>query len=235
MKKTMLILMLLSIAVSQCFAKSSGTTTAAFLQFGAGGRAAGIGDAYTAGCAEDAFGEYWNIGAVAFIDKPTKIGFMHNSIYQDMSHNYISYSRRLKNLSALAVSISYFDIDKLEQYRVGANNLPQYVGSFGSKNYVFSAGYSKQFEKLLNKPFSAGAKLKSIQAKIGGYSASALAIDIGGYLKYNDELNLGAALKNFGTKMKFFTEKEDLPLCFSIGANYKVIPQLTLALDLSAP
>jgi len=100
---------------------------------------------------------------------------------------------------------------------------------------VFSAGYSKQFEKLLNKPFSAGAKLKSIQAKIGGYSASALAIDIGGYLKYNDELNLGAALKNFGTKMKFFTEKEDLPLCFSIGANYKVIPQLTLALDLSAP
>ena len=48
-------------------------------------------------------------------------------------------------------------------------------------------------------------------------------------------LTVGVAVQNLGTKMKFISQSDKLPLNLKAGAAYEFMPGLTLALDLNKP
>jgi hypothetical protein len=226
--KIMAVLSIMLIISTGVYA-SKGTTVAPFLKLGFGARASGLGEAYSS-LATDATGEYWNIGAVAFADK-SQVAYMHNNIYQDVSHNYISYIHKLSESSFITAGLSYISLGNLDKIRITNFYTPEIIGQYEYTNSVISVGYSKKFDVFRNTPFSLGLNLKSIRSSIDVYSASAVALDIGSFYELNETINMAVLVKNLGTKMKYVQEKEDLPLTYVLGCSVNLEKRIILSLD----
>lgn len=91
----------------------------------------------------------------------------------------------------------------------------QVIGSFSPKDIVFGGGYSY----LLSDSWAGGAALKMVSSSYAGYSAFAMAVDLG--LNYYDEahdLSLSAVLRNVGAQVKSFDGRtERVPFCMQVG------------------
>lgn len=91
----------------------------------------------------------------------------------------------------------------------------QVIGSFSPKDIVVGAGYSY----LLSDAWAGGASLKMVTSSYAGYSAFAVAVDLG--LNYYDEeraLSLSATMRNIGAQVKSFDGRtERVPFCMQVG------------------
>ena len=67
-----------------------GTSAAQFLKLGAGARAAGMGEAYSAVCA-DAGAVYWNPGALGSL-KGVSGTFTHTDLFGALAYEYLGYA-----------------------------------------------------------------------------------------------------------------------------------------------
>ena len=83
----------------QSFSSSAkGTTAADFLQLGVGGRAMGLGGAYTA-VADDASALYWNPAGLTSVEK-RDVTFMHAQYLQSSFYDYAAYAQNLGKYGA---------------------------------------------------------------------------------------------------------------------------------------
>ena len=207
------------------YAKDAGTTSANFLKIGAGARSAALGGSFTA-VNNDIYSLYWNPAGISEI-KTIEITGMRNNWIADIDYNFIGGVIPLKNfkLGISGILLTMDDIDKTIETIGGY----QKIGTFSPKDYelVISAG------KKINDNLNLGLSLKYIKSELDNYDADAVAIDAGLIYKTKIEnLQFGFAMKNLGTKMKFISKKESLPLNFQVGAEYAVIPEnLKLFLD----
>ncbi len=80
-------------------------------------------------------------------------------------------------------------------------------------------GYSYAFTK----EFLAGINLKFLKSQLGDYSTSAFAFDIGALYYLNNYINIGAAVQNIGTGLKFDIEETRLPVKAGVGINYEAL------------
>ena len=86
------LLLALLLAAGSASAKSAsmaGTSGAQFLKLGAGARAAGMSDAFTA-IADDAFAAYYNPAGLARMDRP-QLGGAHSAMFQSVSYQSLSF------------------------------------------------------------------------------------------------------------------------------------------------
>ena len=94
------------------------------------------------------------------------------------------------------------------------------------KNSTFSTRHSLyvlSYTSLILQDVYLGTSGKFIQEKLDKYSAYAIGIDIGLWMKIQDVngLYFGAVVRNMGTKMKFITNKETQPLEIGAGISYE--------------
>ncbi len=89
------------------------------------------------------------------------------------------------------------------------------AGKFSPKDIIFGGGYSY----LLSDRWAGGAALKAVTSNYGGYSAFALAVDLG--LNYFDEeadFSASVALQNIGAQLKSFDGRtERVPFNLEVG------------------
>lgn len=89
------------------------------------------------------------------------------------------------------------------------------IGSFTPKDIVVSGAYSY----LLSDAWAGGASLRAVTSSYGGYSAFAVAVDLG--INYYDEeadFSASAALRNIGAQLKSFDGRtEHVPFCMQVG------------------
>jgi hypothetical protein len=231
----------------------TGTSMANFLKIGVGGKAVGMGDAFTA-IADDPTALYWNPGG---------IGFQHN-----LSANF-SYTDWIfeTNLSYLGViipagegtfglsiySFSSGDIEETTIYK------PHGTGRvFSASDILIGASYGRK----LNERFSVGLTFKYIKEDLSLESASTFAIDIGSIfiLSYDYNVRMGLSITNFGADMQLSgldlqttvstenagqveatlkTVPWPLPLGFRVGLASDIISnethKLTVAMDVYDP
>jgi hypothetical protein len=76
----------------------------------------------------------------------------------------------------------------------------------------------------------AGKYLKSTLA--GTYSAHAEAVDVGVLARMSSRLSLGAAIQNYGTKLTYLSEGDNLPRRASIGGSYLLFPSQSFSTSL---
>jgi len=213
------------------FAASSdaGTSAAQFLKLGAGSKAGGVAEAYTA-AADDVYSGYYNPAGLTRMASP-EFAAQHVNYFQDINYEFLAFAfpfdkKDGMTKQALALSIYNLSVNDLET-RTEDTLLASGVFDASESAYALSYAYR------LKKNFGVGATLKYIREKIDTESAGAVAGDAGLYFKPMEDkpLDIGFAVRNFGSKLDFGSGRDPLPLGGALGFAYTFMPGLKADID----
>ena len=214
-----------------CFAgEGAGTTAFNFLKIGAGARPVGMGEAYSA-LADDINAIYWNPAGLGCITE-REVTASYLSYVADINSGYFGYTLPLMK-GGLGISVVYLDYG---QIRETTDDDPDGVnlGYYRPYDLAVIAAYGCNVGGGLN----LGINMKGIHEDIQGYTANAIAFDIGTlYDLPVKDLICSFSIKNLGLQTKaFIEEKHDLPLVFDFGLGYSMLDNtLKVGLDLYQP
>jgi hypothetical protein len=213
---------------AQFSAAGKGTTAGTFLELGVGGRAMGMGGAYTA-VADGADALYWNPAGLTGVERHA-VTFMHAAYLQSSYYDYGAYAQNLGAAGAFGFGFQYLNAGAITQTDANFNA----IGSFTPYDLALSLGYAKKLDFLGG--YSVGASAKYIQSHILA-TAKTAAFDVGvqspAYL--NKRLTLAATATNFGGTLKFAQERDNLPLTFKAGGAFHVTPRWLASADVALP
>lgn len=173
-----------------------GTTVAQFLKIGAGARPLAMGGAYTA-LANDINTIYWNPAGLALVGGSGEATFNHAEWLADTNYDFAAASLNAGSFGSIGVQVVAFSTPEQAVRTVFA---PDGTGQVWDYHGI-SMGLT--FSKRLTDRFSIGITGKFIQETLFNEVARGGAFDVGVlYRTPYDKLTLGAAVTNFGTKMR---------------------------------
>ncbi|MBN2356283.1 PorV/PorQ family protein [candidate division KSB1 bacterium] len=172
-----------------------GTSAAAFLKIGVGGRALGMGEAL-ATQAEDVTALFWNPAGLASISR-TQILINHFDYIVDMSYEYAGIALPMRNVGTFGFFFSYLGMPDIERTTI---TMPEGTGEMVRAG-SFAAGIS--FGRALTDRFAIGGTAKFVKETIWHSTASGVAADIGVmYRTFFKNLRIGMSISNFGSDMR---------------------------------
>lgn len=188
----------------------AGSTAFDFLRLDNGAREVGIGGAAVA--AGDATqGVFYNPALIGGITRDNEVSFYHSTWLEGISYQNLAYSMRVPNKT-------YYFGFRFQNLSYGT--LSGY-DSIGGKTSDYKAGSDLlgfTYGKALPRRIHAGVTLKEAWEKIGGASANALMVDAGLTMRTNwYQAVWGAALRNFGQKVKYDRDSESVPTVLAVG------------------
>jgi hypothetical protein len=205
-----------------------GTTGFDFLRIGLAARPIGMGESFVA-VSDDISAAYWNPAGLGDLSKK-QIMFMTSRWLMDMNYHYVGYASPWGD-STLGMNLGMFSFGDIAAYDQGG----AYVGNFSGYDGFATLSWAKK----INYSLLAGVNLKYISEKLGDYSASGLALDLGTtYYTQVDGLAVGANLQNIGSNFKFISEDTPLPLNLKLGLAYDRhfdSDQMLITSDLNLP
>jgi hypothetical protein len=207
------------------------------LSFGVGGRALGLGGAYTA-LARDVSAIYWNPAGLANIEFP-QVMLMHSQLYRGVvNYNFAGFALPMGANRTIGFGLTRVSVDdipvtdlsdptrqlgELYQNENGelVQNRPIQIGTISDAEYAFYLSYAiRRSEK-----FSYGANVKVLHKGVGDYSAWGLGFDIGMLYNPSGNLFLGANLNDVtSTILAWDTGRREIIVpALKLGASYPVI------------
>ena len=208
--------------------RNAGTSGAQFLKLGIDSRAIGMGEAYT-GVVTDVSSIYWNPGGLAFL-KSKELIAQHTKYFQDVNQEYAAFACPVTETVNVGVSMTYLYLEKDMEARTGDTDNPS--GYYSANDNAVSVSASK----LIRDNLGVGVNVKYIESKLEVVSANTYAMDAGVSYLPMDKLRVGFAIQNFGEKIKFISQEDNLPLTYRMGAGYVMLKdKLTLSLDAVSP
>lgn len=207
-----------------------GTTGGDFLKIGLGARAIGMGEAVTA-VVDGVEGMFWNAGALSKISK-FEATFMRLNYLEGISLNNLAYGQKIKNYGVVGLFIEALTTGEIGKTDIDAyGNLVEQGDSFKAGSLIVGLGYSWQ----VGKKQGLGATIKGISSSIDTETARGYALDLGWIYDLRENMRLGAAIQNLGTKLKYVGEGDKLPLRIKLGIGHRLIQsplnKLILGLD----
>ncbi len=179
------------------------------LRIGVGGRAVGMGEAFSA-VSNGAISTYWNPAGLVETDR-YELVTAHNKWLFDVSSEFISFASN-RGYYVLGLSFYYMDMGKIEARTFRNEKDP--IGFFRAND--ISLGIS--FAKKIKKEFDIGVTLKYLYEKIYMEKSSGYAFDIGmRYHLFKDFIDTGIVIKNLGTMTKMRNKKISLPTTYRAG------------------
>lgn len=227
----LLTVILLSVSVpemgnSQSTAKYAGE----FIAIGVGGRALGLGGAYTA-LANDVTAGYWNPAGLSRISYP-EITLMHDERFAGLvNYDYGAVALPVGATTSLAFSVIRLGVDNIPNTQnagVDANGNPLPPGQLGNTGliridsskvtYFNSADWAFYFSyaKKSTENFSYGANLKIIRRELGEASATGIGFDLAAQYLINEKFAVGANFQDVTTTL----------VAWSTGTNELISPTL---------
>lgn len=248
MKTLLLALLLVLPPRAGAMQANTGTTAADFLSLGAGARALGMGEAYSA-VTDGPDAAYWNPAGLAWMSRP-QVSYARSELPAGLHGDFLAVgapSRLLRGTVAFAVT--RFSQENLDL----VNNANQNVGTFAPHSEAYALAYGHRFSdddpltrthdyfsegwNILDahrpvdqerEPWTgviaAGLSLKVVSENLGTRSAAAFAMDGGGMFRPVDlpEFILAGAFRNIGGKIHFISDSEPLPAELALAAAYEV-------------
>ncbi len=237
---------------------NAGTSAAAFLEIGVGGRAQAMGNAGVA-LAHDASSMFWNPSSAIALDGTVLVSFDHTTWLANTRLEHVAAILVLPRFGALGLSVMSFQL--VDQAPVRTILQPEGTGEYYSASDL---ALSLTYAARLTPRFMAGISGKYIQETLWHSSAQAYAFDLG--MTYHTNLrglSLAAGLSNFGSDMRLEgrdlrraydddprnfsndklnvylqTDSFSLPLLFRFGVAYQLeasMHRMTLAADVLHP
>lgn len=215
---------------------SPGTTSMNFLRIEVGGKASGMGGAFSAQ-SDDGTAVYWNPAGM-YSQKHKQVSLMHLNWFEGINYQFASYVHPTKNKGAFGIGISYLTTGEIDSYDNTGAKLDNTVNA---SDTALTLSYSKEVSGV-----DAGINIKLLQEKLADESAIAFAGDLG--LIYSlktgvsplhwigQELKLSFVAQNIGPKIKYNAEEDPLPSNYIIGLSQKFFRDiLTFNIDLNSP
>jgi len=161
----------------------------AFLKFGLGARALGMGGAYVS-IAEGMDAVYYNPGGLGFaVNK--EVGFTYHGLTLDRHLNSASIIMPVRNEAVMALSwINSFvsNVDTRDSDRNIYGDLSNSDNSFGLS-----------FSKRVTEDFSVGANLRYIQATLDVINSYTVGVDFGAMYKFQKNYAVGLSVNDLGS------------------------------------
>ncbi|MFH1361224.1 MAG: PorV/PorQ family protein [bacterium] len=194
-------------------AQSAGTTGFDFLKMGTYPRPLSLGESFVA-VSGDPAALYWNPAGLAPIDR-RQFSFTTSTWLLDMKHYSLGFIVPSR-IGVLGFSMGMFSYGNIAGYDVGGSP----TGDLGGYDGLLNLSWGRKIKEFLY----LGASLKYITEKIGPYSASGLALDLGSIVNTPfSGLSLGLNLQNIGGSLKFINEATPLPLNCKLGLAYQKV------------
>ena len=212
------------------FAASTGKYSGEFMSIGVGGRALGLGSAYTA-LANDVTAGYWNPAGLSSIMYP-QISLMHDERFAGLvNYDYGAVAFPLGAVSTIAISAIRLGVDNIPDTRqagvdANGNALPpdqwqnfayldrNRITYFNSAQWAIYFSYAKK----INEVFSYGANVKIIRRNIGSTSATGIGFDLAARYFPLQSFVVGANFQDITTTL----------VAWSNGTNELISPTLKL-------
>ncbi len=221
----------LPLPLSAALTTAPGTSAATFLDLGYGARTIAMAEAYVSAADDVAALQYNPAGLAypAFVldprqqNKPYEMMLAESLLVQDIQMTQLGLVKR-----PYGFSFTRLDLGGIEA-RTAETASPD--STIGASDMALGMSGARMFG-----PVALGVTGRFIQENIGHNSANAFALDLGGLHRFDGlPLSVGAALNNFGTKVRFVSQSSPLPLVLRTGATYgltKAFPHaVTLELD----
>ncbi len=225
MRRTLLILPVISAFAGSLAFGQAGQSGLTFLQLGVGARPLGMGEAYSA-IADDPAAAYYNPAALAFTSS-SQLLLMHKEWVQDVRTEFMAASTSLGRLG-LGLSVDATSVDDIEIRDVPGPP----IGTFDARNAAIglSAAYSATPE------LSLGLTGKFLYEKILVDEASGYGFDLGALYRTPWNVSIALAVDNLGSMGVLHDEASVLPKLVRAGAGYQTAIQsmdgtLTFAAD----
>lgn len=197
----------------------NGTSTASFLELMPNGRAAGMGNAYTA-LVNDASAMAWNPAGLTRI-KSVSVHAMYQMYVQGTSYQYLAGGYNLPGLGVMGVQAALLgsgDIPKTTEDSAGG--LVESGTSFTASDLNLGVGWATQ----LLFGMRVGVVGKWFQQRIDTGTTSGFAADVGWQWTPIDILHLGATYTHLGPAVS----GESLPTTWRVGAAVSFDPLLVV-------
>lgn len=201
------------------FGDKTSVNSAQFLRLGAGARALGMAEAFTA-VSDDSSAVYWNPSGLARIRHP-EAAYTHTELLGDFRYEFLSVAYPAEKLrGALGLGFTFLTQDAIQSVTKEGDPGGE---SFSPQSLAAAFAYGARLE-LASHPLAVGGAFKIIRETLYRHSASAVALDLGAILTpaHLTRLRLAATLRNLGAKMKFIREQESLPSELDIGIAYSL-------------
>jgi len=211
-KILILSIFLVVVLASGLWAKGAGTSGAIVLEQPVGARASGMAEAYTAVGGEIGVLHYNPAGLISLSTK--EASFTYQRGLADDSFMSLLYGQPTR-LGVFAGAFSYYTAGNIELVDLDGKEWT----AKAEQDFVVVAGFARKL--LQNLPM--GINLKIISSRlVEAERATAFAVDFGGlYYPPLEGLDIGLAIRNLGTELKFIDESDSLPLTIAIGGAYQ--------------
>lgn len=213
------------------FAMESGGQAGAFLQFGVGARALGMGGAFYA-IADDATAAYWNPAGLAYLQRK-EITTMQASLFAETQFNYIGYAHPTATKGTFALGITTLVSDGFEKVDAtfdGAGD-PTSInvnGSFADTKRAITLAWGREATAKT----SFGMALKSVTRQLDDSTDSQLALDIAAIYQRSPIHRVALGVQNVFSKSGGDTD-DRFPVVVKIGNSLSLFKsRLNLGFDL---
>jgi tetratricopeptide (TPR) repeat protein len=210
-------------------ADDDGGTESAF-NLGAGARAMGMGNGYTA-LAEDATAIYYNPAGMPYLQSQ-QISFLHTALFEGTIYDYLSYVYPFSGAGSFGIAGMRLGTDD-----IGRRDAVSDLGRFSSARMQFLLSYAQRFGNR----YSAGVNIKLVHHSIADYGAYGYGFDLAGRATITEHLRAGILLQDLiGARVKLATVTERTPFTFRAGLAYLIQPDDspfsgTLVFDIDKP
>ena len=204
----------------------SGTTTAQFLNMGAGARAYGMGQAFT-GVSNDATAIRWNPAGIRQL-KTTSFSLMHSVWLSDTTNDWLSIVLPGKDAGNFGLGVQYLSYGSIIKVDNTGLNIPGGEINPYDLDAIFS--YAINLSES-TKGFNVGINIKYLQSKIVN-TAKTVIFDLGLMYDIKETLHLGLVVRNLGTQVKYIDKKISLPKEIKLGAGWNVTTNWLISVDI---
>lgn len=193
--------------------------------------AGALGDAGAA-YEPNGYASHWNNAKIAFASKEMSITTTYTpwlrKLDPEMNFLYLGAYKRINKRSAVAASLTYFTLGKIEHRDDQGNSM----GTFRPNEFAFDGTYSMKLSdnlalgataRFIHSDLTQGLDVEQQTTK----AANALAADVGLYfqtdIQKNQQVAAALTLSNLGSKLSYSdddTQNEFLPANMRLGGRY---------------
>lgn len=205
--------LLVTAPVSVLAADGDAGQAGAFLTYGAGSRAIGMGRAFV-GLADDVTAAYWNPGGLSGV-KQNQVMLQYMALVDQNNYQYLGYTHILPYIGTIGVGLVFLNQGEAE----GRDTFNEVTESFSNNQFAFTAGFGADITPQL----SGGGTLKIVNQTMMGLSATGFGLDAGFMYRPFAFLNLGLSFQNLLAPSITLRDDADVyPMNMTLGIGTKI-------------
>lgn len=216
MKRSLLIILALSVGLLQSPAQTGGNNVYEFLNLTHSGLVTSLGGSNVSLTGGNLNLAYHN-PALLGSDMSKSVALSYTNYFAGINYGQAMYSRSFQKAGNFAAGLTYLNYGSF----TAADEAGNITGSFRASEYAFSVIYSRQIDTL----FTVGINVKPVLSNLEKYTSFGLAIDAGAsYHSANGRFSAGVALRNAGYELTSYAgePREKLPFEIQAGISQKL-------------